>query len=56
MDEKTRCCSCSLGREERIVGNGITEPPYLWLIRCPFDNEYYKYPDDECTHKDEYKK
>lgn len=56
MDEKPRCCSCGLGREERIVGNGITEPPYLCLIRCPFDNEYYKYPDDECTHKDEYKK
>lgn len=56
MGEKMRCCSCSLGHEERVIGNGITEPPYLWLIRCPFDNAYYKYPDDECAYEDEYKK
>lgn len=38
-----------------VVGNGITEPPYLQLIRCPFEAEYYKYPDDECCHQEEAK-
>ena len=31
-----------------MVGNGITEPPYLDLIRCPYHDDVYKYPDDEC--------
>ena len=49
------CCgSCPYGHEECVVGNGITEPPYLRLIRCQFETEYYKYPDDECTHMDDY--
>lgn len=49
------CDECPLGKKETIVGNGITEPPYLQLIRCPFETEYYKYPDDECSHRDEAK-
>lgn len=56
MEERMCCCSCHLGHEQRVVGNGITEPPYLWLIRCPFEAEYYKYPDDECTHESEYER
>ena len=44
------CKDCPKGRTERVLGNGITEPPYLLLIRCPYENEYYKYPDDECNH------
>lgn len=56
MEEKMCCEACSLGHEERVLGNGITEPPYLLLIRCPFDDEFYKYPDDECSHEEEYRK
>ena len=47
------CHDCQLGKEERHVGNGINEPPYIFLVRCPFDNKYYKQWDDECSHEDE---
>lgn len=47
------CGECPKGKTERVVGDGITEPPYVWLVRCPFETEYYKYPDDECCHEDE---
>lgn len=50
------CSDCPHGKPEIVCGNGITEPPYLRLIRCPFETEYYKYPDDECNHKEEKKK
>ena len=43
------CGDCDFGTAEQVVGNGITESPYIWLIRCEFDNELYHYPDDECT-------
>lgn len=43
------CEECTLGKTERVVGNGITEPPYVWLIRCPFDTKFYHYPDDACN-------
>lgn len=46
------CGNCPLGKTETKVGNGITEPPYLSLVRCPFETEYYKYPDDECNHEE----
>lgn len=44
------CHECPLGQEERRVGNGMSESPYIFLVRCPFDNEYYKNWDDECDH------
>jgi len=44
------CEDCKLGKEERVVGDGIYEPPYIWLIRCPFEKEVYLYPDDECKY------
>lgn len=47
------CEKCSFGKAEIVVGNGITEPPYLKLVRCPFEKEYYKYPDDKCNHEKE---
>ena len=47
------CGDCDFGTTERVVGNGITEPPYVWLVRCEFDDELYHYPDDECT-RDEF--
>lgn len=53
MDSPTICANCPLGNPKTVCGNGITEPPYLQLIRCPFENEYYKYPDDECCHREE---
>lgn len=28
------CSECLKGKKERVLGNGITEPPYLLLIRC----------------------
>lgn len=43
------CQECECGITVKIVGNGITEPPYLSLIRCPYDSEYYKNPNDVCT-------
>lgn len=52
---KKTCGSCPHGKQERVVGNGITEPPYLQLIRCPFEHEYYKHPDDICSHQNERK-
>lgn len=48
-----KCEDCSLGKAERVVGNGITEPPYLFLVRCPYEQEYYKHPDEDCTHAEE---
>ena len=48
--EQLFCGDCSLGKTERVVGNGITEPPYLHLVRCPFEDEYYLYPNNECKH------
>lgn len=42
------CRECEYGITVKIVGNGITEPPYLSLIRCPYDSEYYKNPNDVC--------
>lgn len=54
MENKILFCEeCPLGKIETVLGNGITEPPYLGLIRCPFETEYYKYPDDECNHQKE---
>ena len=55
MDNRL-CGECPIGKIETIVGNGITEPPYLSLVRCPFDNKFYKYRDDECNHQEELKK
>ena len=46
----TRCGKCPYGEKKLVVGNWITEPPYISVIRCPYDNEYYKYPDDKCNH------
>lgn len=45
------CEECPKGKHVRILGNGITEPPYILLVRCPYDDEYYKYPDDACCHE-----
>lgn len=47
------CSNCPLGKIEKVVGNGITEPPYIWLVRCPFETENYKNQDDECNHNEE---
>ena len=47
------CHDCQVGIEERHVGDGINEPPYIFLVRCPFDNQYYKQWDDECDHVEE---
>lgn len=44
------CYDCPKGKSVRIVGNGITEPPYISLIRCPYDDKHYKYPDDVCCY------
>lgn len=46
-NEKT-CETCKRGTKELVLGNGVTEPPYLSLIRCPFDKRYYKARDDYC--------
>lgn len=50
------CHDCRLGQEKRVVGDGITEPPYIFLVHCPFDNKYFKNWDDECCHEDERKR
>lgn len=48
MENRT-CETCARGKKETVVGNGITEPPYLSLVRCPNDNEYYKSLDAYCN-------
>ena len=51
MDASHHCGDCPHGKTVTIVGNGITEPPYLTLVRCPYDDRYYRYPDDVCDAK-----
>lgn len=50
MNQILICSQCNLGKEKLIVGNGITEPPYLTLIQCPFEKIYYVDKYSECTH------
>ena len=45
------CEECSKGVIKTILGNGITEPPYVTVIKCPFDDKFYKNLDDECCHQ-----
>ena len=45
------CEDCHLANKETVCGNGITEPPYLTMYRCPYDKEYYHYGDDGCLRK-----
>ena len=47
------CQNCELGKEKVIVGNGISEPPYVHVIKCPFDDEFYKNFEEACNKKDE---
>lgn len=47
MENRT-CKTCTYGKKEFVPGNGITEPPYLLLIRCQYDNEYYKSTEEHC--------
>lgn len=49
MEENRTCETCIYGKKEKVLGNGITEPPYLLLVRCPDDNKYYKNMDDCCS-------
>ncbi len=49
------CKECSRGIKQRIPGNGITEPPYIEVVRCPFDNKYFHYPDAECNFTEQLK-
>ena len=46
------CEDCPLAKKETVCGNGITEPPYFTMCRCPYDKEYYHYGDDECKYND----
>lgn len=46
------CENCKLGKSRTIIGNGITEPPYIDVIKCKFDDEYYKYPDTKCEFEE----
>lgn len=43
------CLECERGEKKTVPGNGLTEPPYIEVIRCPFDNKYYHSPFYECT-------
>ena len=47
------CENCKIGEQKTIPGNGITEPPYIAVVRCPFDDKYYKLWSDECCHEKE---
>lgn len=47
------CENCPLGESKTIPGNGITEPPYITVVRCPFDDVYYKRWSDDCCHEEE---
>lgn len=49
------CKDCGRGVKKTIPGNGISEPPYVSAIRCPFDDKYYHDPDAECNFKEQLK-
>ncbi len=53
---KHRCGKCKIGKTEKVPGNGITEPPYLMLVRCPFNDRYYHNLEDECAHPEQCKR
>ena len=42
------CSNCKYGETKFLCGNGITAPPYFSVIKCKFDNEYYKKINDTC--------
>ena len=50
------CMDCPFGKRKQILGNGITEPPYIGVVKCPFDDVYYKNYFDDCSHEEELKK
>lgn len=50
------CKECPLGKQILKVGNGITEQPYLTVVECPFDDEYYKDLNDDCDCESKRKK
>lgn len=52
-DTQLTCGTCDIGTPVQILGNGITEPPYMTVIRCPYDTQYYRYLGDECNHREE---
>lgn len=56
MNKSIFCSECQLGRKVSMVGNGITQPPYLTLIQCPFEKIYYMDKYSECTHVTEKEK
>lgn len=49
------CKECSRGKKQTIPGNGISEPPYIDVVRCPFDNKYFHNPDTDCTFVEQLK-
>ena len=49
------CKECSHGKKQTIPGNGISEPPYIAVVRCPFDNKFYHDPDADCNFAEQLK-
>jgi hypothetical protein len=49
------CKDCPRGKTERIPGNGISEPPYIQVVRCPFDNKFYHNPGADCNSQEQLK-
>ena len=49
------CKECSRGKKQTIPGNGISEPPYIAVVRCPFDNKFYHNPDADCNFTEQLK-
>jgi len=45
----TRCNSYCYSKEVKVVGNGITEPPYITVWRCSISELGMK-EDDYCSY------
>lgn len=47
--EVVRCKDCMHSEKRKIIGNGITEPPYKTVWRCEISELGMK-PDDYCSY------
>lgn len=53
LDENFSCQNCKFGITKVIVGNGLTEPPYIEGILCEKFDLFLMSEDDFCTYFEE---